>query len=499
MPTALPTIADVATRPGTHGAVRAGLAALINNLAGLHGTDGTAATALATLGAMLARYSAKSAAYTATADDRGQLFDCSGTWALTLPLAATAGAGWAVIVRNGGAGTITLTRAGSDLIDGAATVALAAGRTAVIASTGTAWVTVQIVHGALAATLAGAETLTNKTLSLAANTVTMTKAQLNTAVTDGDPLYVGDSIPWTTVTGRPTTVAGYGITDASTLGGAQTITGAKTFTGGLTVNDSVFSIRDNLDITKVVQFEASGITTGTTRTITVPDVSGTLVVTAGTQTIGGAKTFSAGVTLSDGSAAAPAVSFTGGLTSGLYHAGTGTVGVSVNGAVSAVFGTALLDVRAATTELAKASIGAGRTGDGNSTLALVSDATLPGGGTLFTRYGGANGIAEIRHKGNGGFQYQLEGTGSWLIVQNGVETMRTTAAGSVGIGITGPSAPLHVNGAVRVGSYTVATVPSASTLGAGSIIYVSNEVGGGTIAFSDGTSWRRVADRAVIA
>lgn len=54
-------------------------------------------------------------------------------------------------------------------------------------------------------------------------------------------------------------------------------------------------------------------------------------------------------------------------------------------------------------------------------------------------------------------------------------------------------------GPVRMGSYTVATVPSAATMGAGATIYVSNEVGGPVLAFSDGTAWRRVTDRAVIA
>lgn len=71
--------------------------------------------------------------------------------------------------------------------------------------------------------------------------------------------------------------------------------------------------------------------------------------------------------------------------------------------------------------------------------------------------------------------------------------------GNIGIGTANPSAPLHVNGAARVGSYTVATVPSAAGLGAGSMIYVSNETGGPVLAFSDGTAWRRVTDRAVIA
>lgn len=55
---------------------------------------------------------------------------------------------------------------------------------------------------------------------------------------------------------------------------------------------------------------------------------------------------------------------------------------------------------------------------------------------------------------------------------------------------------LSVVGPVKVGSYTVAGVPSASP--AGQIIYVSNESGGAVLAFSDGTNWRRVTDRAVV-
>lgn len=70
--------------------------------------------------------------------------------------------------------------------------------------------------------------------------------------------------------------------------------------------------------------------------------------------------------------------------------------------------------------------------------------------------------------------------------------------GNVGINTTSPSTTLHVVGPVRVGSYTVAAVPSASASGAGAMIYVSNESGGPIIAFSDGTNWRRVNDRAVI-
>ena len=67
-----------------------------------------------------------------------------------------------------------------------------------------------------------------------------------------------------------TTIVG---TDAT-----QTLTN-KTFT------DSTTTIQDDGDNTKKFQFEASGITTGTTRTLTIPDASTTLVGTDATQTL----------------------------------------------------------------------------------------------------------------------------------------------------------------------------------------------------------------------
>lgn len=46
-------------------------------------------------------------------------------------------------------------------------------------------------------------------------------------------------------------------------------------------------------------------------------------------------------------------------------------------------------------------------------------------------------------------------------------------------------------------SYTVTTLPSAASF-TGYLIYVSNESGGAIPAFSDGTNWRRVSDRAIV-
>ncbi len=51
----------------------------------------------------------------------------------------------------------------------------------------------------------------------------------------------------------------------------------------------------------------------------------------------------------------------------------------------------------------------------------------------------------------------------------------------------------------RIPSYTVATLPAVPPADSPSLIYVSNETGGAVPAFSDGTNWRRVTDRTIVA
>jgi hypothetical protein len=53
------------------------------------------------------------------------------------------------------------------------------------------------------------------------------------------------------------------------------------------------------------------------------------------------------------------------------------------------------------------------------------------------------------------------------------------------------------SGPVEFPQYTVSTLPDADVW-TGHMIYVSNETGGATMAFSDGTNWRRIQDRAIV-
>jgi hypothetical protein len=78
----------------------------------------------------------------------------------------------------------------------------------------------------------------------------------------------------------------------ATISGTVTDSATTTKTGTLeasgatvTVTDSTFSIKDNSDATKIAQFQLSGLTTATTRTYTMPDANDTLVGKATTDTL----------------------------------------------------------------------------------------------------------------------------------------------------------------------------------------------------------------------
>lgn len=94
-----------------------------------------------------------------------------------------------------------------------------------------------------------------------------------------------------------TTTTTYGLTKIE-VGASEDTWGAKLNTNfdslddlldgttvltGLSLDDTA-TLVDNLDNTKVAQFQASGITTGTTRTFTFPDASGTIALTDATLT-----------------------------------------------------------------------------------------------------------------------------------------------------------------------------------------------------------------------
>lgn len=76
-----------------------------------------------------------------------------------------------------------------------------------------------------------------------------------------------------------------------------------------------------------------------------------------------------------------------------------------------------------------------------------------------------------------------------------------TLSANTGAATTQPNGPnyskAHFTAPPILPTYTVATLPSAATYRRG-LIEVSDEAGGTTLAFSDGSNWRRVQDRAQV-
>ena len=129
-----------------------------------------------------------------------------------------------------------------------------------ITGSGTTAITTTLANsGATAGTYQNATTINPLTID-AKGRITNT----GTAVTIA-PLF-------SSIASKPTTISGYGITDGATLTETQTLTN-KTFT------DNTTFFQNNLDNTKKAQFNLSSIATTTTRTYTLPNDNGKIVIT----------------------------------------------------------------------------------------------------------------------------------------------------------------------------------------------------------------------------
>lgn len=288
MPT-LPTNSDFTTKPNTHGNIRAKLGQLRDVVAFLFGEDGTRETARATLGMPGSSRVAISASSTLLdVSARGQVIDATGA-SIDLPTVAAAGNGWGVIIRNAGTGNLMIVPAGGALINGASGIVLGAGGIADIICAGSAW-TGQI-SGRSMFSPAGP------------GLVPAPPATGNRLLRQDGTWVLPD---WSGVSAKPTTISGFGITDGVDTASAQTITGAKTFSGTTsfsgpvsfsgtnTVVDTGLLIQDDADGSKRARFELSAVTSGQTRSLSVPDASGTIALL----NPGVSQTFSSAITVS---------------------------------------------------------------------------------------------------------------------------------------------------------------------------------------------------------
>lgn len=118
---------------------------------------------------------------------------------------------------------------------------------------------------------ATSDTLTNKTINASNNTISniaVSHLAASAVVTEAEGISSNDND--TTI---PTSAAVKDYVDSAS--------------GGATFSDSAFTLQDNGDATKQVKFELSGVTTATTRTLTVPNASSTIEVIANKDVAGG--------------------------------------------------------------------------------------------------------------------------------------------------------------------------------------------------------------------
>ena len=84
----------------------------------------------------------KTGAFTAVAGDVGEMFNCNGTFTITLTAAATLAAGWSIGITNDGSGTITIDGDGAETIDNAATITVDADKSVLLYCTGVEFFTI---------------------------------------------------------------------------------------------------------------------------------------------------------------------------------------------------------------------------------------------------------------------------------------------------------------------------------------------------------------------
>jgi hypothetical protein len=230
-----------------------------------------------------------SADYEMLPEDQSSLYVWEGgAGTVTLPTAASAGASWYAIIKNDGTGILNVVPGGSDTIDGEVTKQLQIAESFVLVTDGTNFYS--YAYGQSATFF-----FTQLTKSVTGGTVTLTSAEAASIIQE----YTGTLTSNCTVI-VPPTVQLYSFRNNTS--GAFSLTFSTGASGALTVtlpqNQTILAICD-----------------------------GTNVYNAQTST----SSFINALTLGNGSAAAPSLSFTGSATTGLYLAASNQLGFAIAG------------------------------------------------------------------------------------------------------------------------------------------------------------------------
>jgi hypothetical protein len=136
------------------------------------------------------------------------------------------------------------------------------------------------------------------------------------------------------------------------------------------VSDTIFSLVNDADPTKKALFSLSGITTGTTRSFSLPNTSSELAILAGTQTFTGNKTFSGTLTASGTVTISAASASIGTATT------TATYGIGTGATTTGVTKTVNLGTGGASGSTTVVNIGSATAGAGGTTVVNTPTVTF---------------------------------------------------------------------------------------------------------------------------
>lgn len=107
-----------------------------------------------------------------------------------------------------------------------------------------------------------------------------------------------------------------------------------------------------------------------------------------------------------------------------------------------------------TTANRRIEIGLGATADVTSFVDLIGDTTYSDYGGRFIRYGGANAVTQIMHRGTGDLRLLAQDAGAISLRTSSAERLRILSGGNVGVGAANPLRKLHVVGDFAVNGAT---------------------------------------------
>ncbi|MFZ1681626.1 MAG: DUF2793 domain-containing protein [Rhizobiaceae bacterium] len=131
-----------------------------------------------------------------------------------------------------------------------------------------------------------------------------------------------------------------------------------------------------------------------------------------------------------------------------------------------------------------------------SRIQMRNGSTTSGSGAAITLNGGASQAQLLQYAAGtlylltNGAALNIQATGANAVIRLWASGNQVLSASPVKVESTVP---------LRLPQYAVAALPSAAASGAGALVHVTNDIDGGVVAFSDGSIWRRVTDRAAVA